>query len=206
MLGSPRSIPGEALGLGAAQCGAPSAAPAIPGQLIFAGMSSRFGAGTKRDSGVTKRVNRLVPVLRLPMVFMEKLHGVFQGMLCQTSGSWQSLGCLGPAARGEKRSHELAMVYCFLFLFRIGAFCLLFPQTTAARTRQEPTALWPSKSTCAATGTTAKPAAAPAARPTPSARQHPAPAAHAGPAPRGASLRTGSLYHLVSATHPPGRR
>lgn len=36
-----------------------------------------------------KRVKLLMPLLRLMMIFMEKLHGVFQGMLCQLSGRWQ---------------------------------------------------------------------------------------------------------------------
>lgn len=47
MLGSPCALPGEPLGLGAAQCPAPLVAPAIPGQLRFAGESLNFGAETK---------------------------------------------------------------------------------------------------------------------------------------------------------------
>lgn len=136
-----------------------------------------------------KRVNLLVPVLGLMMIFMKK--GFPWDALPDTGES--QLGCLGQAVHGEKGAHELALVY-FLFLFHIVAFCLYLPQMTAARTRRGPTALWPSKSTCAATGTTAKPAAAPAARPTPSARQHPRAAPPLARAPLG--------YHLVSATHP----
>lgn len=117
------------------------------------------------------------------MAFSRGCSASYQG-----GGSWSwgdllhSPWCLGQAVYGGKKE-LMSLIGLFSFSFPYRYLLPSLPQTTAARTRQEPTVLWPSKSTCAATGTTAKPAAAPAAHPTPSARQHPAPTAHTGPAP-----------------------
>lgn len=63
------------------------------GSSVSQGRAWVLGLGPNKTRqarpGVMKRVKLLMPLLRLMMVFMEKLHGVFQGMLCQLSGRWQ---------------------------------------------------------------------------------------------------------------------